>query len=136
MKARDIIPGWPRGRSTSRPIQYSRKIAAFFATERFFISEAPFFDHALAAREWAEVAAESESEQAEERRKADMMEVWYESQRIEARGSLRPETSSESLIRFCPDLYPLGFSPELIRYWLALQRVTEEITGLYKAVQP
>ncbi|HEY2497308.1 MAG TPA: hypothetical protein VGK24_09585 [Candidatus Angelobacter sp.] len=35
----------------------------------------------------------------EERRKFDMMEAWYEQQRMDARGRLRPETANEAVFK-------------------------------------
>lgn len=72
-KARQQVDGWPRGRSTSRPSMFSSK--------------------------WHEDRADY---LAEERRKADMMEVFYEQKRMEARGKLRPQTAGEALMAHVP----------------------------------
>jgi hypothetical protein len=58
MKAREIIPGWLRGRSTSR------RIKSRWDQFLMFMPGVPGWE------EW-------EGNHAEERRKADMMEVWY-----------------------------------------------------------
>lgn len=86
MKARDIIPGWPRGRSTSRSFWFEQRW-------RVLIGIAPY--------DTARLAEDRAEDKAEERRKADMMEAWYIQKRIEARGKLYPQPECEKeLLRF------------------------------------
>lgn len=84
MKAREIIPGWPRGRSTSRPYRVNVRGFDLFGfgqyqyTRACVLSETPAetvfgIDHRF-MQDWAHG-------QAEERRKADMMEAWYAMER-------------------------------------------------------
>ncbi len=114
MKARDIIPGWPRGRSTSRPLAkgsvwpwnyvhslISGEVIAVIQREelpglsRRPYLNAPYFDHATAALDWAARAEERVGNQVEEQRKAEMMEAWYEVKRWEAGGNLKPQPLGE-----------------------------------------
>jgi hypothetical protein len=94
-KARDVVPGWPRGRSTSRayvagsvwPWVYVHELiggtflGVFPRMELEGLSRKPYVKPQPPAEEAA-------AEQAEERRKADMMEGWYESKRLDAQHML------------------------------------------------
>lgn len=106
MKARDIIPGWPRGRSTSRPLQKVKGrvhwpwqyFANIMTGEQFVVNHVGDFQ-GLKRKPLGRVVgggdfcfkhnvsclfkqcAECVHERAEERRKADMMEAWYSLQR-------------------------------------------------------
>ena len=66
-KARDVVPGWPRGRSTSRS----------------WPSEIPIFG----IIRWGDELYLLEERRLEERRKALMMERYYQEQRPELPGS-------------------------------------------------
>lgn len=90
MKARDIIPGWPRGRSTLAPVSFLRAFMRWPSFMEIYAWEYigdPRFTEDL------------EAERAEEKRKADMMEAYYEMQRIEARGPLYAESIVEKGFR-------------------------------------
>lgn len=73
-KARDIIPGWPRGRSTSRPIEIDTKGLSLFDYKELCVfeetDELTVFgvDHRW-KQDWS-------AKEIERRRKADMMEAW------------------------------------------------------------
>lgn len=64
MKARDIIPGWPRGRSTSAPCARGIPESVHRATKRIGWGEYQRYQDYMAGR-------------AEERRKFGMMEVYW-----------------------------------------------------------
>lgn len=82
MKAREIIPGWPRGRSTSRHKRVQRPEYAVMPWIRFTVNA--FYEESSRRTDYL-------LWKAEERRKADMMEVWYWIQRSAARGTYYPE---------------------------------------------
>lgn len=88
-KARDVVPNWPRGRSTSKPIQRLSSNGFMISTEPYFLLDG--FNYAGFQLECKETTEEWDEFNAEERRKAEMMEGWYEQQRIEARGPLYPQ---------------------------------------------
>jgi hypothetical protein len=92
MKARDIIPGWPRGRSTSK---------LWHSLARSFVLHGRIalwpFDFGL--QDDVRFRNDVRCERAEERRKADMMETHYGLQRIDAQGPLWREGMGEKWSR-------------------------------------
>ena len=97
IKARDIIPGWPRGRSTSRPLAkgsaWPWKYAFSLTTGEFLgeyggsdfegLSRRPWpADSKTLHLDWAAREQERVGNQAEELRKAEMMEMYYVLKRI------------------------------------------------------
>lgn len=91
MKARDIIPGWPRGRSTSRHEPF-----------RFF----------------AHTAEDLQVHQVEERRKADMMEEFYDKQRLVAQLGIPHRTPRPGVER------DLAFKVVVYRMWARSMEAT------------
>jgi hypothetical protein len=81
VKARDIIPGWPRGRSTS-PFCANMSALEYMHWPRHLPFDARFAEDLV-------------GELAEELRKAEMMEGYWEQQRSEARGPLYPQSMGE-----------------------------------------
>jgi hypothetical protein len=77
MKARDIIRGWPRGRSTSRPLALSFRL--YRAGVLCVLDESNGMTVMGVDHRWMQDWA---TELAEERRKADMMEMFYVLKRI------------------------------------------------------
>ena len=63
------------------------------------------------------------ADQAEERRKADMMEAWYEIQRIEARGLLYPQPMCER---------PFGYGMYLNQVIAVDRQIQEYVDNLRK----
>jgi hypothetical protein len=96
MKSRDLIPGWPRGRSTSRPYESEQPPAMFGGSDvgsvlDYSATETVFgVDHRW-KQDWA-------AKEIERRRKADMMEAFWLEQRVTARRKLRPEMLNERLL--------------------------------------
>lgn len=98
LKSRDIIPGWPRGRSTSRPCAAGSVwpwvyVYSLMTPETEFIGVFPCMelkglsrrmkvdDHTLSVTDSQMRQMDTEITQAEERRKAEMMEAWQQIER-------------------------------------------------------
>lgn len=100
-KARDVVPGWPRGRSTSRP--YPKPLFDIGFLERgAAIWDSYHWD------DWRRYCDQVER-LAEERRKADMMEAWYEKQRIAARLA--------NHVYLTEEMFDMGFEVMAYRWW-------------------
>lgn len=80
-----------------------------------------------------ERARDLAEEQAEERRKADMMEVYWLEQRMAARGRLYPDPAPISLMLYA---IPIGLSPEIVRYMEEVQRACEYASGSLPESKP
>lgn len=127
MKARDIIPGWPRGRSTSKPYELEPPPQMFGGADvgsvlDYSATETVFgVDHRW-KQDWA-------TKEIERRRKADMMEAWYMEQRISARGPFYPQPFSEKSGLFW---YPNVDERVLVRYaelQAELKKQSERFSG-------
>lgn len=108
IKARNMVKGWPRGRSTSQPVAQG---TVWPWTYAYCLLSGAFLGEfsgpgliGLKRRPPTPPVEELEAERAEERRKADMMDVWYEQKRMEARGKLRPQTIGEALMSHMPGI--------------------------------
>lgn len=115
MKARDIIPGWPKCKSQRRcwpsAIDPNRPFNRIY-----------FRDHVdiRYLEDW-------EDEKKERSRKADMMEVHWAEQRILARGQLYPQPLSERMFGF----YGFGFliDPQILAQLEAVNEAANWICG-------
>lgn len=113
-KARDIIPGWPRGRSTSRSFWFEQRW-------RVLVGIAPY--------DTARLTEDRAEDKAEERRKVDMMEAWYMEQRISARGNLYPQPPHENSCGLYPYIQELVIPREVFTYLQMFKENMEYITG-------
>jgi hypothetical protein len=105
LKARDIIPGWPRGRSTSLPCAKGTVWPWTYGWSLMtgeYLGEycGPGFTGLNRIPPKAP-KAEMENERAEERRKADMVEEWYAVERVQTRFSFEPDNFLDRHFRKC-----------------------------------
>lgn len=114
MKARDIIPGWPRGRSTSRQLAFQKLWNICLG---------------YGGTCCADCVSDRADDLAEERRKADMMEARYLQQRMDARGKLYPQPLSERLFEGLCLLPELQLNREVVTYMQMFHEVMEDASG-------